>query len=148
VAPFYTAIWSLFTLRLTGKFWLCFTQQKNKRNKPVYLEIPIAPELLTIMDATEMGDMAFLKNGYDRPFTSNGFGNKFRDWCNAAGLPQCSVHGVRKAAAAQLAERGCTEQEIMAITGHTTSKEVARYTKSADQKKRAERAMDKRSAKS
>lgn len=52
-----------------------------------------------------------------------------------------------EAAAAQLAELGCTEQEIMAITGHRTSKEIARYTRSADQTKRAERAMDKWSAK-
>lgn len=130
-----------------GTDWLRFTQEKNKRNKPVHMEIPIAPELRIIMDATEMGDMAFLKNGYGRPFTSNGFGNKFRDWCNAAGLPQCSVHGLRKAAAARLAELGCTEQEIMSITGHKTSKEIARYTKSANQKVRAERAIEKMSGK-
>lgn len=46
------------------------------------------------MDATPMGDMAFLMNGYGRAFTSNGFGNKFRDWCDAAGLLQCSAHAV------------------------------------------------------
>ncbi|WP_281857095.1 tyrosine-type recombinase/integrase [Litoreibacter halocynthiae] len=130
-----------------GSDWLRFTQQKNKRNKPVHMEIPIAPELRVVMDATPMGDMAFLVNGYGRPFTSNGFGNKFRDWCDAAGLPQCSAHGLRKAAAARLAELGCTEQEIMSITGHKTSKEIARYTKSANQKVRAERAIDKMSAK-
>lgn len=130
-----------------GTDWLRFTQQKNKRNKPVHMEIPIAPELRVVMSATEMGELAFLKNGYNRPFTSNGFGNKFRDWCDAAGLPQCSAHGLRKAAAARLAELGCTEQEIMSITGHRTSKEIARYTKSANQKVRAERAIDKMSAK-
>jgi integrase len=72
---------------------------------------------------------------------------KFRDWCDSAGLPQCSAHGLRKAAAAQLAELGCTEQEIMSITGHKASKEIARYTKSANQKVRAERAIDKMSVK-
>jgi len=40
-----------------------------------------------------------------------------------------------------------TEQEIMSITGHKTSKEIARYTKAASQKKRAERAVDKMSFK-
>jgi integrase len=108
-----------------GTDWLRFTQKKNKRNKPVHMEIPIAPELRIVMDATKMGDMSFLVNGYGRPFTSNGFGNKFRDWCNAACLPHCAVHGLRKAAAARLAELGCTEQEIMSITGHKTSKEMA-----------------------
>lgn len=130
-----------------GIEWLGFTQQKNKRNAPIHMAIPIAPELRIVMDATKMGDMSFLMNGYGRPFTSNGFGNKFRDWCNAAGLPHCTVHGLRKAAAARLAELGCTEQEIMSITGHKTSKEIARYTKSANQKVRAERAIDKMSAK-
>ena len=45
------------------------------------------------------------------------------------------------AAAARLAELGCTEFEIMAITGHTTSKEVTRYTRAASQKTRAESAL-------
>jgi len=36
---------------------------------------------------------------------------------------------LRKAAAARLAELGCSEFEIMVITGHQTSKEVTRYTK-------------------
>ncbi|WP_235953389.1 hypothetical protein [Salipiger sp. PrR002] len=56
-------------------------------------------------------------------------------------LGNCSVHGLRKAAAARLAELGCTEFEIMAITGHTTSKEVTRYTRAASQKTRAESAL-------
>lgn len=66
-----------------GSDWLRFTQLKNKRNKPVHMETPIAPELRVVMDATPMGDIAFLTNGYGRAFTSNGFGNKFRDWCDA-----------------------------------------------------------------
>ena len=32
-------------------------------------------------------------------FTAPGFGNKFRDWCNEAGLPHRSAHGCRKAGA-------------------------------------------------
>jgi hypothetical protein len=40
-----------------------------------------------------------------------------------------------------LAELGCSEHEIMAITGHTTSKEVMRYTKAARQKVLAASAM-------
>ena len=42
----------------------------------------------------------------------------------------------RKAAAARLAEQGCTEFEIMAITGHRTSKEVTRYTRAESALKR------------
>jgi hypothetical protein len=48
---------------------------------------------------------------------------------------------LRKAAAARLAECGASESEIMAITGHTTSKEVVRYTRGARQKVLAAKAM-------
>ena len=47
------------------------------------------------------------------------------------------LHGLRKAAARRLAEAGCTEKEIAAVTGHTTLKEVARYTRAADQRRLA-----------
>ena len=121
--------------------WLVFTQNKNRKNKPVQMEIPIIPELQEIIDVTKTGDLAFLITSLNRPFTSNGFGNRFRKWCDEAGLKECSVHGLRKAAAARLAELGCTEFEIMSITGHTTSKEVTRYTRAASQKTRAESAL-------
>lgn len=121
--------------------WLVFRQHKGRNNKPVDLEIPVIPELQNLIDATPSNGPTFLTTTFNKPFTANGFGNRFRKWCDEAGLPQCSVHGLRKAAASRLAELGCTEQEIMAITGHSTSKEVARYTRAASQKLRAESAL-------
>jgi integrase len=50
---------------------------------------------------------------------------------------------LRKAAARRLAEAGCTEHEIAAITGHASLAEVQRYTKGANQKRLAEAAMSK-----
>lgn len=116
---------------------IILTQQKNRNKAPVRLEIPIVPELRTIIDASPCGDLTFLVTEYNRPFTANGFGNRFHKWCAEAGLPHCSAHGLRKATAARLAELGCSELEIMAITGHRTSKEVTRYTRAASQKLRA-----------
>jgi len=72
-----------------------------------------------------------------------GFGNKFRELCNAAGLPQCSAHGLRKATATRLAEAGASSQEIMAITGHKSLKEVERYTHAASKPLLASSAMSK-----
>ncbi|MGQ3486877.1 tyrosine-type recombinase/integrase [Roseovarius pacificus] len=126
-----------------GVRWLVFTQHKGRNRHPVRLEIPMIPELERIIDATEAVGETFLLNGYGRPFTSAGFGNRFRKWCDDAELSHCSVHGLRKAAAKRLAEMGCSEFEIMAITGHQTSKEVTRYTKGASQRTRAERALGK-----
>ena len=129
--------------QVDGVAWLVFKQHKGRNRNPVRLEIPVVAELQTILDASKTGDLTFLVSEQGRAFTNNGFGNRFREWCDKAGLPHCSVHGLRKAAAARLAERGCSEFEIMAITGHQTSKEVTRYTKAASQRVLAEAALKK-----
>jgi len=101
------------------------------------LAIPVLPELGAAIAEASRDNLTFLTTGYGTPFTSNGFGNWFRERCDEAGLPQCSAHGLRKAAARRLAEIGCTQHEIAAITGHASLAEVQRYTKSADQKRLA-----------
>lgn len=120
--------------------WLRFTQFKGRKRKPITLDLPIPQELAEIIDATECGELTFLVNELGRPFTANGFGNKFREWCDQAELPQCTSHGLRKARAARMADRGATNHQIMAITGHQTLKEVDRYTKAANQKRLAKSA--------
>lgn len=118
--------------------WLTFTQQKG--GKP--MDIPILAELQRIIDASPTGDLAYLVTAFGKPFTAAGFGNRFRKWCDTAKLPQCSAHGLRKAAAARMAELGCTSHEIMAIGGWDTLKEVERYTRGAERKRLAGRARD------
>ena len=51
------------------------------------------------------------------------------------------LHGLRKTAARKLADAGCTEEEIKAITGHVTTQMVSKYTKTAEKKKRASAAI-------
>jgi integrase len=119
--------------------WLCFTQQKNRNSKPVYLEIPIRPELRRVIDASPTGDIVYLVTEFGKAFTFNGFGNWFRDRCVEAKVPG-RAHGLRKAAATRLADAGASAHEIMAITGHRTMKEVDRYTRAANQKRLAESA--------
>jgi integrase len=107
------------------------------------LAIPVLPELDTAIAEALRDNLTFLTTSYGKPFTSNGFGNWFRKRCDEAGLPHCSAHGLRKAAARRLAEIGCTQHEIAAITGHASLAEVQRYTKGADQKRLAVSAMAK-----
>ncbi|GAN92846.1 integrase [Gluconobacter thailandicus F149-1 = NBRC 100600] len=122
---------------------LTFTQVKNGKRKPVTLTLPVVPDLWRIIEATPgaLEGNTFIQGMNGRPYTPESFGNRFRDWCNAAGLPQCSSHGLRKAAAARLAELGCSAHEIAAVTGHRSLKEVQRYTNAADQKRLAKRAF-------
>jgi len=54
-----------------------------------------------------------------------------------------TFHGLRKSAAARLAEAGCSIEEIAAITGHKTLAMIQHYTKEAEQKKLAANAMAK-----
>lgn len=57
-------------------------------------------------------------------------------WLERIGMPDAkglNVHGLRKLAAASLADAGCSTHEIMAITGHRTLAMVQHYTKTADQ---------------
>ena len=95
-----------------------------------------------VLADTRRDTLTFLLTAHGKPFTSNGFGNWFRDRCDEAGLPRCSAHGLRKAASRRLAEAGCTNQQIKAITGHRTDKEVARYTAAVDQVRLADQAME------
>ena len=109
----------------------------------VELAIPVHPLLAAVIDETPADHLTFLTTQFGRSFEAAGFGNWFREQCNAAGLRHCSAHGLRKAAARRLAEAGCTEHEIAAITGHATLREVAHYTKAADQRWLAAAAMEK-----
>jgi integrase len=120
---------------------LTFTQTKNRRRKPVSVEIPVTAELQQAIDATELGDLAFLTNEAGRPFTAEQFGDWFRRKCDDVGLRHCSAHGVRKARATFLANSGCTAHELMAILGWLSLSEAARYTREADRRRNAERGM-------
>jgi integrase len=107
------------------------------------LAIPILPELGAIIAATATDHLTYLTTHFGQPFTAAGFGNWFRAQCDAVDLKHCSTHGLRKAEARRLAEAGCTEHEIAAITGHASLREITRYTKAADQKRLAVAAMNK-----
>jgi integrase len=102
----------------------------------VELLIPVAPQLREIISASPIGQMIFLMTQYGKPFSGDGFGHWFRAECVKAGLPHCSAHGLRKACARRLADAGCTQHEIAAITGHASLKEVVRYTRRARTKNR------------
>lgn len=122
----------------------CIAVRQQKTG--VHLEIPIHFELARIMAATPSNNLTFLvtkahRANRSKPFTAAGFGNWFREKCDEAGLPHCSAHGLRKAVARRLAEAGCSEHAIAAITGHKSLREVRRYTASASQLLLAQQAI-------
>lgn len=109
----------------------------------VALAIPLHPELRSVLAEASRDHLTFLTTAKGSPFSAAGFGNWFRDTCNAAGLKDRSAHGLRKAAARRLAEAGCSVLQIASITGHRTLREIARYTAAADQERMARSAVAK-----
>lgn len=118
--------------------------RQQKTDAP--LLIPIAPELAEALALLPRTNLTFLLADRGAPFTAKRFSEWFRERCDEAGIPQCTAHGLRKACATRLAELGCGEREIAAITGHKSMSEVARYTKAASQARLAQQAMEKLSA--
>jgi integrase len=108
------------------------------------LAIPVHPELRGIIDATPSGHLTFFINRCGAPFTPARFGVWFKERRAEARLPaNCTFHGLRKAAATRLADAGCDAIETAAITGHSSLREVQRYTETRDRRLAARRAMDK-----
>jgi integrase len=104
--------------------------------------VAASPETLKAIEALPVaGFGAFIVTEFGKPFTVAGFGNKFRDWCDQAGLPHCSIHGLRKAQSRRLAESGATQLQGRAITGHKQDRTFAYYAEKADRERLADAAM-------
>jgi integrase len=101
-----------------GKRKLCWRPHKTLRSTGKMLKITIIPSLQAALDAMPKSETTFLTTDSGRPFASAAaFGNKFADWCKAAGLKPvlCDdgrtrsfrAHGLRKSSLRALAHAGC-----------------------------------------
>ena len=121
---------------------ITFIPNKTKHARVALSHKPILQELAKIIVATPVGKKTFLETSYGLPFTSNGFGNWFRDRCNEAGLPNCSAHGLRKAGATIAAENGATVHQLMALFDWQNIAQASTYTAQADRKRLAAEASE------
>ncbi|WP_170571142.1 tyrosine-type recombinase/integrase [Ruegeria atlantica] len=121
---------------------LTYYRQKTAGQSGIEVVIPMHVDLAQVL-AKLPQDRPFLatRNGTTR--SENSLGNMMRKWCDEAGLPKCSAHGLRKACARRLAEAGATAHEIMAITGHKTLSLVQLYTEKAERTGMADSAVAK-----
>jgi hypothetical protein len=138
---------------------LVWRPHKTLRSTGKLLSIRIRSELQAAMDAIgadarQDGVLTLLVNDYGRSFASAAaFGNKFADWCRAAGLKpvKCDdgrvrsyrAHGLRKAALMSLAHAGATGVELMAVSGHSSLAQVQEYLDAVEQERAADAAMAK-----
>jgi integrase len=117
---------------------IAFTAKKTGKDQ----DLPVAPQLQAAIDAMPtVGITTLLVTEYGKPFTVGGFGNKVREWCDDAGLPQCTAHGLRKALARRAADRHVSQQGLKALGQWSGDREVAVYVAGANQKALAESAL-------
>lgn len=107
------------------------------------VDLPMLGELLEVLAPLPSDRLLFLTHTGARPYKATTFGNWFRDQCVAAGLPNCSSHGLRKAGATRLADAGATELEIMSFLGHRTPDEARKYVKKFNRARLGDSGMEK-----
>lgn len=113
-----------------------------KKKGSAFVKIPMLPPLFKATRAAKVQGNTYLLTEYGHSFRSpEGLRNRFRKWCDDAGLYDLSSHGIRKAAGHLLAQEGCSQYQIMAIHGHTQAKTSEIYTKGIERWKLAVDAM-------
>jgi integrase len=117
---------------------LCVKQSKTDAE----VHIPEHRELRAELARGNGEHMSLLTTSQGKAFDATYFGAWFAEAIEEARPREDSVlHGLRKTAARMLAEAGCSEEEIKAVTGHSTSAMVSHYTRAADKKKQATAAI-------
>ena len=88
-------------------------------------------------------------NGFQEPSVTPGdvAGSiAFKDACNAAGLPHCSAHGLRKATLRRMAELEMSNKSMKSVSGQERDETLAGYIRDADQRRLATAAITRLSA--
>lgn len=105
--------------------------------------VRIMPTTQAALDALPAAPIRHLiVTQFGKPFTEAGLGNRMRKWCDDAGLEHCSMHGLRKAVSRQLAERGATDAQGQAVTGHKKAETFAAYRAKANRTTLADQASN------
>jgi integrase len=87
------------------------------------VDIPRSPELAAAIDAMPKAHLTFLTTAYGKPRSKFGLGTDFAAWAREAGLPDhCRLHGLKKGGMRRGADAGMTAHELMAQSGHKSSR--------------------------
>ena len=126
------------------------TQRKSRhQEKQVTVTIPVHPVLAKAlrakkraMKAQKTPAITICTRPDGQPWSIHHFKHRLAAVRDDLGLSKGVVfHGLRHSAASRLAEAGCTDAEIQAITGHKTRAMIGKYTAGARQKTLAKSAI-------
>ncbi|WP_407670230.1 tyrosine-type recombinase/integrase [Paramagnetospirillum marisnigri] len=107
------------------------------------LTLAIARPLAEALDGAPRQGMTMVISAKGRPYREDNFRHRFAKAMRQAGLKGLTFHGLRNTMTAMLAEAGCTNPEIKAVTGHVTDQMVQHYLGHARQKERSASAIGK-----
>lgn len=112
-----------------------YLEWQPRKKGSAFVSIPMLPPLYTATRATTVIGPAYILGKRGQPFRSaESLRNQVRRWCNAAGLPDRSSHGIRKAVAELMAESGATQHQIMAVMAHTQATTSEVYTRGVERR--------------
>nr|WP_187430113.1 tyrosine-type recombinase/integrase [Roseobacter litoralis] len=118
-----------------------YRRQKTKKNPSgVLISLPIHPALATALAARPV-TFTYLETGQKKARSPKGLGTSMRKWCDKAGLPLCSSHGLRKAICRRIAEASGTPHEIMAVSDHVTLSMAQKYCETFGRRDMADTAI-------
>lgn len=116
---------------------------QEKTAAPLIITVPY--ELKLELDAWRSAPVGklILTNKFGRPWQASNLSKQLGETlAKIDGFPpHRNIHGLRKLAAANLAQAGCTLHEIAAITGHKSLAMIQLYTASVDQERLANSAV-------
>ncbi|WP_338045800.1 tyrosine-type recombinase/integrase [Parasedimentitalea marina] len=114
------------------------TQGKTKAR----LWIPFTSALKAAQETTKRTSLSHILNDeFGRKLNYDQIQKKVMAVRKATGLTEFILHGLRYSAASELAEAGCTDQQIAAIIGHKSLSMIQKYSKGASQKRLAKQAQ-------
>jgi integrase len=116
--------------------------EKSKTKAKVKVVIPILPELQEVLAAGPHGRggvQNFIVGPRGTAWGKAHLGDQLAKFALAAGLKDCTAHGLRKRLASDLGERGVSDSALKAWFGWTEKSNMqAKYTKMAEKKKLTE----------
>jgi integrase len=95
--------------------------QRRGARRVVHVNVPIGAPLKAALDQVSKNKQSpiVLLNSEGRPWTPDGFRASWGKACKKAGIEEVTFNDLRGTAVTRLALVGCTEAEIVSITGHS-----------------------------
>ena len=114
------------------------------RRKGALSEGDVTAALREVLDATPRRGEAIVADDQGRALRYTHARHAVAEVRKQIGAEAYDLHALRHTAAHELAQLGCSDEMIMAITGHQSRSMVAHYAGAARQKSRAKEVQEKR----